>query len=74
MTGSGIINAAIRITNWHDLFYSSYGQLILAKFAATVVLGVIGYMHREWIIPRLEGGAKNAEGQHPPPAVAADLR
>lgn len=61
VTGSGIINAAIRITNWHDLFYSSYGQLILAKVAATVALGVIGYMHREWIIPRLEGG-KNAGG------------
>lgn len=58
VAGSGIINGAIRITNWHDLFYSSYGQLILAKFAATVVLGVIGYMHREWIIPRLEGGKK----------------
>ena len=58
VAGSGVINAAIRITNWHDLFYSTYGQLILAKFAATVVLGVIGYMHREWIIPKLEGGAK----------------
>lgn len=56
VTGSGVVNAAIRITNWHDLFYSSYGQLILAKFAATVALGVIGYMHREWIIPRLAGG------------------
>ncbi len=58
VAGSGIINAAIRITNWHDLFYSSYGQLILAKFAAVVVLGTVGYMHREWIIPRLEGGTK----------------
>ncbi|WP_082000571.1 cytochrome c oxidase assembly protein [Arthrobacter sp. PAMC 25486] len=58
VAGSGVINGAIRITNWHDLFYSSYGQLLLAKFAATVVLGIIGYMHREWIIPRLEGGAK----------------
>lgn len=59
VAGSGTINAAIRITNWHDLFYSSYGQLLLAKIAATVVLGVIGYMHRSWIIPRLEDGAKN---------------
>ncbi|MHA7176548.1 cytochrome c oxidase assembly protein [Arthrobacter sp. Sr24] len=58
VAGSGVINGAIRITNWNDLFYSSYGQLILVKFAATVVLGVIGYMHREWIIPRLEGGNK----------------
>ncbi|MDJ0311937.1 cytochrome c oxidase assembly protein [Arthrobacter sp. H35-D1] len=59
VAASGVINAAIRITNWHDLFYSSYGQLILAKSAATIVLGVIGYMHREWIIPRLSGGEKH---------------
>ncbi len=56
VAGSGVINAAIRITSWHDLFYSPYGQLILAKSAATVVLGVIGYMHRQWIIPKLDGG------------------
>ncbi len=59
VAGSGVINAAIRITNWHDLFYSSYGQLILAKSAATIVLGVIGWMHREWVIPRLAGGERN---------------
>ncbi|MGA7203098.1 MAG: cytochrome c oxidase assembly protein [Specibacter sp.] len=59
VAGSGVINAAIRITNWHDLFYSSYGQLIVAKSAATIVLGVIGYMHRSWIIPRLLGGTKS---------------
>ncbi len=59
VTASGIINAAIRITNWHDLFYSPYGQLVLAKSAATLVLGIIGYMHRSWIIPRLAGGRKS---------------
>ncbi|MFQ4148689.1 cytochrome c oxidase assembly protein [Arthrobacter sp. LAPM80] len=59
VVGSGVINAAIRINNWHDLFYSTYGQLILAKFAATMVLGVIGWMHREWIIPRLSGGSQS---------------
>ncbi|GAA4655633.1 cytochrome c oxidase assembly protein [Arthrobacter cryoconiti] len=58
VSASGVINAAIRITNWHDLFYSTYGQLILAKSAATLLLGVIGYMHRSWIIPRLSGGTK----------------
>jgi cytochrome c oxidase assembly factor CtaG/putative copper export protein len=50
---SGIINASIRITNWGDLFGSSYGQLILAKSAATLVLGGIGFMHRQWVIPQL---------------------
>jgi cytochrome c oxidase assembly factor CtaG/putative copper export protein len=50
---SGVINASIRITNWGDLFGSPYGQLILAKSAATVVLGGIGFMHRQWVIPQL---------------------
>ena len=50
---SGVINASIRITNWADLFGSPYGQLILAKSAATLVLGGIGLMHRQWVIPQL---------------------
>src|SRR6478752_2368849 len=56
--GSGIINAAIRVTSWHDLFGSAYGQLILAKTAGAVVLGGIGFMHRQWVIPQL--GRKGA--------------
>ncbi|NUS34849.1 MAG: bifunctional copper resistance protein CopD/cytochrome c oxidase assembly protein, partial [Pseudarthrobacter sp.] len=50
---SGIINASIRVTSWADLFGSAYGQLILAKAAAAVVLGGIGFMHRRWVIPQL---------------------
>jgi putative copper resistance protein D len=52
---SGVINASIRITNWGDLVGSPYGQLILAKTAATLVLGGIGLMHRQWVIPQLGG-------------------
>jgi cytochrome c oxidase assembly factor CtaG/putative copper export protein len=55
---SGIVNASIRITNWGDLVGSPYGQLILAKSAATLVLGGIGLMHRQWVIPQL--GAKGS--------------
>ena len=50
---SGVINASIRITNWNDLFGSDYGQLVMAKATATLVLGAIGLMHRQWIIPQL---------------------
>jgi cytochrome c oxidase assembly factor CtaG/putative copper export protein len=50
---SGVVNASIRVTNWGDLFGSAYGQLILAKAAATLVLGGIGLMHRLWVIPQL---------------------
>lgn len=50
---SGVINAAIRVTNPADLFGSAYGQLIIAKSLATLVLGGIGFMHRQWVIPQL---------------------
>ncbi|MFE4081464.1 cytochrome c oxidase assembly protein [Paenarthrobacter sp. YIM B13468] len=50
---SGVINAAIRVTNLGDLFGSAYGQIILAKALATLVLGGIGFMHRQWVIPQL---------------------
>jgi putative copper resistance protein D len=50
---SGVINSSIRLTSWDDLFGSAYGQLILAKTAATLVLGGIGLMHRRWVIPQL---------------------
>ena len=55
---SGVINASIRVSSWADLFGSAYGQLILAKTAAALVLGGIGLMHRRWVIPQL--GAKGA--------------
>ncbi|MDJ0356187.1 cytochrome c oxidase assembly protein [Paenarthrobacter sp. PH39-S1] len=58
---SGVINAAIRVTSWDSLFSSSYGQLIMAKTVAIIVLGSIGYMHRSWIIPRLESGTSGKQ-------------
>ncbi|MFC7847554.1 cytochrome c oxidase assembly protein [Arthrobacter sp. NPDC057388] len=59
---SGVVNAGIRVTSWTDLFGSAYGQLILAKSVATLVLGGIGFMHRQWVIPQLSraGGAMSA--------------
>ncbi len=50
---SGVINASIRVSSWTDLFGSAYGQLILAKAVATLVLGGVGFMHRQWVIPQL---------------------
>jgi len=50
---SGVINASIRVTSWHDLFGSAYGQMVLAKAVATLMLGGIGLMHRQWVIPQL---------------------
>ena len=53
-----MINSSIRLTSWADLFGSAYGQLILAKTAATLVLGGIGLMHRRWVIPQLGSRAR----------------
>lgn len=57
---SGVINAAIRVTSPGDLFGSPYGQLIIAKALATLVLGGIGFMHRQWVIPQLGKGTMSA--------------
>ncbi|WP_374224839.1 cytochrome c oxidase assembly protein [Paenarthrobacter sp. DKR-5] len=57
---SGVVNAAIRITSWDDLFNTSYGQLVLAKTVATLVLGAVGFMHRQWVIPQLGGSNGSA--------------
>ncbi|WP_179389466.1 cytochrome c oxidase assembly protein [Psychromicrobium silvestre] len=58
---SGVVNASIRVTSWDALFNSPYGQLILIKAIATLLLGAIGFMHRQWIIPQLEKGVKSAK-------------
>ncbi|MDP5228618.1 MULTISPECIES: cytochrome c oxidase assembly protein [Arthrobacter] len=60
VSASGVVSAAIRVTSWHDLFYSPYGQLVLVKGFCALVLGAIGYMHRAWIIPRLGGNGGTA--------------
>ncbi|MBW4096243.1 MAG: bifunctional copper resistance protein CopD/cytochrome c oxidase assembly protein, partial [Acidobacteria bacterium] len=62
VTASGVVNASIRVTSWHQLFTSAYGQLIMAKTVAVLVLGAIGYMHRQWIIPRLTRNTANTAG------------
>lgn len=57
VVASGVVNALIRLPNLGDLFTSAYGQIILAKTTLAVVLGGIGFMHRQWIIPQLGRGA-----------------
>ncbi|MHC6222604.1 cytochrome c oxidase assembly protein [Arthrobacter sp. MMS24-S77] len=50
---SGVVNASIRVTSFSALVGTPYGQIILAKALATIVLGGIGFMHRQWVIPQL---------------------
>jgi cytochrome c oxidase assembly factor CtaG/putative copper export protein len=54
---SGVVNASIRITSLSQLA-TPYGSLLVFKALATLLLGLIGFMHRQWIIPQL--GAKPA--------------
>ncbi len=66
VVASGVVNAAIRMDSLEQLF-SPYGILVIAKSLGSVVLGLIGLMHRMWIIPRL------ATGTGEPPAAARRL-
>lgn len=52
MTLSGIINAAIRV-RWADLTEYAYGWVLVIKTVGIVVLGLMGYAHRETTIPKL---------------------
>ena len=66
---SGVVNASLRITSF-DQLDSEWGALVIFKAAATLLLGVIGFLHRRWIIPQLpakvpgsaESAAPNAGG------------
>lgn len=49
---SGVVNASTRIDSLSDLFSSGYGRLLLAKTAALVVLGALGWLHRRRIAGR----------------------
>ncbi|WP_026536588.1 cytochrome c oxidase assembly protein [Arthrobacter sp. H14] len=52
VAASGIVNAAVRLGDFAALT-SEYGQLVLVKTFATVLLGAIGFMHRQWVLPQL---------------------
>jgi cytochrome c oxidase assembly factor CtaG/putative copper export protein len=57
---SGVLNAYIRIGSVSDVFGSRYGELVLAKTAALIALGVIGYRHRARTLPAAAGGQRRA--------------
>ena len=50
---SGVVNALIRIEP-SDLFSTRYGLIIVAKATLTVILALIGLLHRQATIPQLE--------------------
>lgn len=50
---SGLINAAIRI-DLADLVTTRYGLIIVAKTVGVIILGIFGWAHRSWIIPKVQ--------------------
>ncbi|HEY2447467.1 MAG TPA: cytochrome c oxidase assembly protein [Mycobacterium sp.] len=58
MALSGVMNAAVRVTP-ADLLTTGYGRLVVAKFTALCVLGVIGWRQRRSAVIALQ--AENAQ-------------
>jgi putative copper resistance protein D len=52
-TVSGVVNAYVRVVTFGALFDSRYGNLVLVKTAALVVLAGFGAAHRRFTIRRL---------------------
>ncbi|AGF73270.1 hypothetical protein A605_11350 [Corynebacterium halotolerans YIM 70093 = DSM 44683] len=53
MAVSGLVNAGIRI-EFSDWFTTRYGLIIVAKTVGVIVLGVFGWLHRAWTIPKVQ--------------------
>lgn len=57
--GSGVVSSLIRVNHWEQLS-SPYGSLLLLKLFLSLVLGLLGLIHRRNIIPRLREGELSA--------------
>ncbi|WP_336992103.1 cytochrome c oxidase assembly protein [Leucobacter sp. VD1] len=56
VVASGVVSAWLRIGSFDALFGTGYGQLVLLKTAALVMLGVFGAVQRTRLIPRIGSG------------------
>jgi cytochrome c oxidase assembly factor CtaG/putative copper export protein len=54
---SGVANAMVRIGTFDKLISTPYGQLVLAKVAAMVVLGAFGFWQRGFLVKRMVGAS-----------------
>ena len=70
---SGVVNAWVRVPV-SDLFTTTYGRLVLAKAAALLVLGAIGYLQRRARCPRWPPTRATAARSSVSRAGDADLR
>ncbi|MEW1599494.1 cytochrome c oxidase assembly protein [Streptomyces sp. NPDC093808] len=60
VAASGIVNAAVRLPSFGEVFTSRYGLMILGKTMALAALGGIGLWHRRRTLPALRGGRRRA--------------
>ncbi|GLW11590.1 ABC transporter permease [Microtetraspora sp. NBRC 13810] len=57
---SGVASAAARLTDFGQVVSSPYGLMLLAKTAALVLLGLIGWLHRRRTLADLDAGRPRA--------------
>ena len=57
---SGVANTAIRLSSVTDLATTPWGRLVLLKTALLVVVFILGWLHRRWTIPALDGDRPGA--------------
>ncbi len=55
VSASGVVSAWLRIGSTEELFGTGYGQIVLLKAGALVVLGVFGALWRQRVIARIPG-------------------
>lgn len=53
---TGFINGWLMIGSWNALFTTPYGQLLLVKVMAVMVIIGLGAYNRLYLLPRLKGG------------------
>ncbi|MEV0779620.1 cytochrome c oxidase assembly protein [Streptomyces sp. NPDC050428] len=58
VAASGVVNAAVRLPSTADVFTSRYGLLVLLKTVALLILGGLGWWHRQRVLPTVGGGSR----------------
>jgi cytochrome c oxidase assembly factor CtaG/putative copper export protein len=61
MAGSGLVNALVRVQP-SDLFSTDYGRLVIAKFVALCLLGVLGWRQRRVSVAALQADPRHGRG------------
>lgn len=58
VAASGVVNAVVRLPSAADVFTSRYGLMVLLKTVALVILGALGWWHRQRVLPTIAGESR----------------